>query len=261
MEEQEKIILRLKVLCKDIFEFGFLIPQTYWQTLRSNILLLNLAVESKGHPTAVQFHDRPLKRTPQSRWPTSQQQSQSTFQQTSKTYKSFKLDCKAQDFFFAFKGKPSAYWLCKKEFLGEQVIPNLSISPPFNVTISHTSSSLLCVWAALVITTCSGYSKWHLYFGLYSVSVTQLYDANTNWKKILAIVGKSCALVCSTHDQLISSTQDHILTTLFVIILMRINWGQSMVGREIYVICFGWFSLYKLDSSYLLNTLWNRQVL
>lgn len=114
MEEQKKIILGLKVLCKDIFEFRFLIPQTYWQALRSNMLLLNLAVESKAHPTAIQFHERPLKRTPQNRWPTSRQQmTQSTLQQTSKTYKSFKLDCKAQDFFFAFKGKP-ARWLCNK---------------------------------------------------------------------------------------------------------------------------------------------------
>lgn len=149
MEEQNKIILGLKVLCKDIFEFGYLIPQTYWQKLRSNRLLLNLAVESKAHPSAIQFHDRPLKRTPQSGWPTSQQQtSRSTLWQTSKTYKSFKLDCKAQAFFFTFKGKPSANWLCNKaSSLVSRLFQTCPSVRPFDVTICHmTSSALLCVW-------------------------------------------------------------------------------------------------------------------
>lgn len=220
----KKIILRLRVLCKDAFEFRFLIPQTYWQTLGSNRLLLNLAVESKAYPTAVQFYDRPLKRTPQSRWPTSQQQTnQSTLRQTSKTYKSFKLDCKAQDFFFTFKGKPSANWLCNKaSSLVSRLFQTCPSVHPFDATICHTSSALLCVWATLVITTFRGYTKLHLYFRSYSVSIIQFYGANTNWKRYYKknMRTKLCALVCSTHDQLIASTQGHMFTTLNICFLM-----------------------------------------
>lgn len=225
MEEQNKIILRLKVLCKDIFEFGCLIPQTYWQKLRSNRLLLNLAVESKAHPSAIQFHDRPLKRTPQSGWPTSQQQtSRSTLWQTSKTYKSFKLDCKAQAFFFTFKGKPSANWLCNKaSSLVSRLFQTCPSVRPFDVTICHmTSSALLCVWATLGIYIFSDYTKLHLYFGLYSVSITQFYGASTLWKRYWKknMKTKLCALVCSAHDQFIASTQGHMWITLNICLLL-----------------------------------------
>lgn len=179
----KKVILGLKELCMDIFEFGFLIPHTYWQTMRSNRLLLNLAVGSKAHPTAIQFHERPLKRAPPSRWPTSQQQmNQSALRQTSKTYKSFKLDCKVQDFFFTCKGKPSANWLCNKP--ATSLVSRLFQTCPsvhsFDVTICHPSSALLCVWATLEITPFRSYNELHLYFGLYSVSITQFDGAKMN---------------------------------------------------------------------------------
>lgn len=219
MKEQNKIILRLKVLCKDIFEFGCLIPQTYWQKLRSNRLLLNLAVERKARPSAIQFHDRPLKRTLQSGWPTSQQQmSRSTLWQTSKTYKSFKLDCKAQAFFFTFKGKPSANWLCNKaSSLVRRLFQTCPSVHPFDVTICHmASSTLLYVWATLGINIFSDYTKLHLYFGLYSASITQFYGANTIWKRYWKknMKTKFCALVCSAHDQFIASTQGDMSITL-----------------------------------------------